>query len=545
MSRVRSASAGANNRVAREQAWHAVGNRLAFFKCGNRDNACVPRLHTPPMPAVVFAEFMHETNSFSVRRTGEAEFRRGHLLRGDAALRAFAGTHSAPGAAIDAAQALGWSLRLPLAAEATPSGLVRQPFFEQVCTWLTEALQPTPDGVLLHLHGSMATEASHDGDGDLLQRLRKVLGPHVPMVVVLDLHATVTQAMAEAVQGLVAYRTYPHVDMYERTRQAALLLDSAMAGRTWPVVSLARAPLLYGCDGGRTTDPASPMNALLAQAQALEQAGKALVVSVQAGFSSIDSPDIGPSVAVTTDGQPIVGQQLAQQLAEQIWGTRHHNSVVLMPVAQAMALAAAPPTSAHPGPLVVADHADNPGAGGYGDATVVLRAMLAAGLTNAIFYALHDPAAVFAATQAGVGTELTLDIGGHTAPHMGGGPLRVRGVVHHLSDGRYTAAGSMGGGVSRNDGPTALLRVGGVTVVLSSSNPQATDLAQLTSLGLQPETACTIAVKSMQHFRAAFQPIARQIVDVDSGALCTRNVLARPYRRVRRPIHPLDVVTYP
>lgn len=496
------------------------------------------------MRSVVFAEFMHETNSFSLRRTGEREFQCGHLYRGEAAVDAFRGTLSATGAAIDAAADHGWALSVPVVAEATPSGLVSQAFFEQACGWIEQSLRHTPpDGVLLHLHGSMATEHSNDGDGELLQRVRAAVGPQVPVVVVLDLHATVTPAMAQAVQCLLAYRTYPHVDMHERTHQAAALLAQAMAGHIRPMVSLARPPLLYGCDGGRTTHAASPMNRLLAQARTIEASGDALVVSVQAGFSSIDSPHIGPSVAVTTDSDPETGQRLALAFSRLIWNTRHESSIQLTAVPEAVALALASQGETG-GPLVMADHADNPGAGGYGDATAVLQAMLEAGLANAIFYAIHDPEAVQAAWQAGTGAELTLDIGGKTAPHMGGGPLRLTGTVDALSDGCYTAHGPMGGGVQRHDGPTVVFQVQGVSVVLTSSNQQANDLAQLTSLGLQPSAASTIALKSMQHFKAAFQPIARRIVEVDSGALCTRNYLARPYRQVRRPIHPLDPVSH-
>jgi len=493
------------------------------------------------MHSVVYAELMHETNSFSLRRTGEAEFTAGHLHAHDAALAAFEGTRSSPGAAIEAARTHGWRLRMPLTAEATPSGLVTQAFFERCAGRICEAVRVRPlDGVLLHLHGSMATETSDDGDGELLRRIREAVGPSVPIVAVLDLHATVTQAMADAVQALVAYRTYPHVDMHERTLQAAALLDDAMAGRIRPRVTLARPPLLYGCDGGRTSYPDSPMNRLLAEADAVERRGDALVVSIQAGFSSIDSPAIGPSVAVTTDDDEAAGRALCERFSALIWETRDIVSNVFTPIADAVAEARAGESAARP--LVIADFADNPGAGAYGDATALLRAMIDAGLRRAILHAIFDPQAVRAAAEAGVGARLTLDVGGRTAPGMGGGPLRLEGVVERITDGRYVADGPMGGGVTRNDGTTALFRVGGIAIVLTSTNQQATDLAQITSLGLDPLAAATIAVKSMQHFRAAFGPIARRIVEIDSGALCTRDFLRRPYRKVRRPLYPLDPI---
>jgi microcystin degradation protein MlrC len=495
------------------------------------------------MYTVVYAEFMHETNSFSVRRTGEREFAQGHLYRGAQAVQAFARTHTSAGAALAAAERFGWRLHIPLAAEATPSGLVEAAFFERCAGWIVDAIrEQRPQGVLLHLHGSMATETFDDGDGELLQRLRAVLGPTVPLVVVLDLHATVTPAMAGAVQSLIAYRTYPHVDMAERTEQAAALLQEAMAGRIRPRVSLARPPLLYGCDGGRT-DGNAPMNAILAQAELVERSGQALVVSVQAGFSSIDSVDIGPSVAITTDDDAATGQLLCQRFCQLIWDTRDIAGIVFTPIAQAVAEAKAGEHESRP--LVLADFADNPGAGAYGDATALLQAMLEADLRNAIVYAIFDPYCVAAAMAVGVGATLSLEVGGKTAPAMGGGPLRLSGRVEQLSDGRYQANGPMGGGVMRDDGPMAVLRVGGVAVVLASSNHQANDLAQISSLGLDPLAASTIALKSMNHFRAAFGPISRRIIEVDGGALCTRDFKARPYKRVRRPIYPLDAIGAP
>lgn len=499
------------------------------------------------MTPILFVEFLHETNAFSVRCTGEAAFRQGHLLRGAAVGAAYRGTHTAPGAAIEAAEAFGWQLATPLAAEATPSGLVQTAFFEQCWAWVAQAItsQP-PQGVLLHLHGSMVTEAHADGDGEWLQRLRALLGQQVPMVAVLDLHATVTQTMANAVQGLIAYRTYPHVDMYERTWQAARLLRDTMAGAVRPRVLLARPPQLWGCDGGLTR-PGSPMVDILAAAERAEQAGQALVVSVQAGFSSSDHADIGPSVVVTTDGDSPHGPALCRALCARIWATRDFRSIEFTPLQEAMAMVKAGEALAReaiaqtaPGPLVIADYADNPGAGAYGDATALLAALLQVDAQRAVLFAIHDPQAVRLLHQAGVGAQLTVNVGGHTAPHLGGGPLRLSGTVQALSDGVYRAHGPMGGGVLRHDGPSAVLRVGGVAIVLTEGNHQANDLAQLTSLGIDPLACATIAVKSMNHFRAAFGPIARGVVELDLGALCSRDVLARPYRHVRRPLYPFD-----
>ncbi|MFA7433991.1 MAG: MlrC C-terminal domain-containing protein, partial [Gemmobacter sp.] len=271
---------------------------------------------------------------------------------------------------------------------------------------------------------------------------------------------------------------------------------------------------------------------------ALEAAGEALVVSLQAGFSSADVHDIGPSVAVTAD-DPDRAQAIADELSAFIWENRKFSSIRFTPLDEAIQRAKEG-EGRHDRPLVISDYSDNPGSGAYGDATRLLEAAIAADLKNVGFHAIHDPEAVLAAQAAGVGNTVTLQLGGKTDPATGGGPLALTAHVVALTDGRFIAHGPMGGGAWRNYGLSVLLRVGGVEIVVITHNGQATDLGQFTSLGLDPTRKSTIIVKSMQHFRAAFQPIAREVIEVDTGALSTRNFTERPYRKVRRPIWPLD-----
>ena len=172
-------------------------------------------------------------------------------------------------------------------------------------------------------------------------------------------------------------------------------------------------------------------------------------------------------------------------------------------------------------PLVVADYTDNPGGGGYGDATAFLKGLVEAGVESVAFHAICDPEAVQDGMRAGVGAKTTLTLGGKTDPAMGGGPLTLTGEVVCLTNGRFIAYGPMGGGVERNYGPSMVFRVGGIDIIVITNNGQAVDLGQFTSLGIDPTRYRTVAVKSMQHFRAAFEPIAREVVLVDTGALCS------------------------
>jgi microcystin degradation protein MlrC len=192
-------------------------------------------------------------------------------------------------------------------------------------------------------------------------------------------------------------------------------------------------------------------------------------------------------------------------------------------------------------PLVIADYTDNPGGGGYGDATALLKGLVEGGIERVAFHAICDPEAVIAAMNNGIGP-MTLALGGHTDPAMGGGPLTLPGEVTCLSNGRFIAWGPMGGGVERNYGLSMVFRVGGIDIVVISNNGQATDLGQLTSLGIDPTRYSTVCVKSMQHFRAAFEPIARQVVLVDTGALCSEIYTPELFTKVRRPVWPVDEI---
>jgi microcystin degradation protein MlrC len=347
--------------------------------------------------------------------------------------------------------------------------------------------------------------------------------------------------MADNASALVAYRTYPHIDQYERAWQGAELLERAMQGEIRPKTMIARRPMLYGLDHGRTQR--GPMAELIARGEALEQSGEALAVSICAGFSRANIHDVGPSVTVTVDGDTVRGQAIAEDFMDHAWETRGFTTVKLLPVAEAVARA----RQGKPGdkPLVVADYTDNPGGGGYGDATAFLKGLVEAGVESVAFHAICDPEAVQDGMRAGVGTKATLTLGGKTDPSMGGSPLSLQGEVVCLTNGRFIAYGPMGGGIERNYGPSMVFRVGGVDIVVITNNGQAVDLAQFTSLGVDPTRYRTVAVKSMQHFRAAFEPIARDVILVDTGALCSEIYTPELFTKVRRPVWPLDPLPDP
>ncbi|HEX6441728.1 MAG TPA: M81 family metallopeptidase [Stellaceae bacterium] len=498
------------------------------------------------MKRVLTGRFMHETNTFSVQKTDMAIWRRRDFHRDNEIPAAFRGTRSALGATFEAADKYGWTLIHPISANANPSGIVTDDAFDQIGGMMLKAAheQQPIDGVLLHLHGAMVIESHEDGEGELLARLRRILGPGVPIIVTLDLHANVTQTMGDNASALIAFRTYPHIDQYERAWQGAELLQRAMNGEVKPKTVIARRPMIYGLDRGRTQK--GPMADLIARGEALETAGDVLVVSVCAGFSRANIHDVGPSVTVTFDELAASAttappaQEIAESFMDYAWQTREYESFALLSVAEAAARC----KEGKPGdkPLVVADYTDNPGGGGYGDATAFLKVLVEAGVERVAFHAICDPEAVAEGMCAGVGVKTTIAIGGKTDPGMGGGPLSLTGEVTHLSNGKFIAYGPMGGGVERDYGPSMVFRVGGVDIICITNNGQAVDLGQFTSLGIDPTRYTTVCVKSMQHFRAAFEAIAREVILVDTGALCSEIYTAELFDKVRRPVWPLDAV---
>ena len=495
------------------------------------------------MKRVLTARFMQETNTFSRVPTDMAVIRRRDYHLENEIPEAFRGTRSAFGATFEAADKLGWTLVHPVSANPNPSGIVTDDAFETIAGMILDAVDAKGpiDGALLHLHGAMVSQSYEDAEGEFLARLRRRLGSEVPIVVTLDLHANVTRRMADNASALIAYRTYPHIDQYERAWQGAELLQRAMQGEIRPKTVIARRPMLYGLDHGRTQR--GPMAELIARGDALEMRGDALAVSVCAGFSRANIHDVGPSVTVTVDGDAARAQAIAEEFMDYAWETRDFTTVKLLPVAEAVALARQ--GKAGEKPLVVADYTDNPGGGGYGDATAFLKGLVESGVESVAFHAICDPEALQEGMRAGVGTRTTLTLGGKIDPLMGGGPLSLNGEIVCLTNGRFIAYGPMGGGVERNYGPSMVFRVGGIDIVVITNNGQAVDLGQFTSLGIDPARYRTVAVKSMQHFRAAFEPIAREVVLVDTGALCSEIYTTELFTSVRRPVWPLDPIQEP
>ena len=489
---------------------------------------------------VLTAEFSHETNTFSIRPTDYRAFAERYCFVGDRAVAERGNGNTDLAGFMDIASARGWRTLHALSTSAPPAGPVTRDAFDRLAGAIVAMAREhcgCLDGILLGLHGAMVPDFCQDGEGELLERLRAVVGRDLLIAITLDPHANVTARMCALADIVVSYKTYPHVDMRDCGRQAAAILHRAMSGEIRPVTLRAHRPMLEEVSGGRTD--IGPMVERIARARAYEEESGVYAVSINGGFGNADIEEVGPSVLVTAEGDLARHRAFAEVLMDDIWDRRFENVSRFVSVDKAASPAQG--FESQSGPLVIADYADNPGSGAYGDATALLGALLEAGVNDACVGPMIDPQAAGELHRAKVGETVSLRLGGKTDPHFGGPPLELTGTLLHLSQGGYIGDGPMQAGLKGCWGPTAVLRVDGIDVLVVSRSTQMLDLQQFRAFGIDSAAKRVCALKSMQHFRAAFEPIASEVILCDSEALCSPDLAKLPYVRVRRQIFPLDL----
>jgi microcystin degradation protein MlrC len=279
-----------------------------------------------------------------------------------------------------------------------------------------------------------------------------------------------------------------------------------------------------------------PMKGLMEAAFEMEGKEGVETITVAAGFPWSDFKDVGLSIIVTTNDDQELADRCANELSDLAWSMRWDFLVKPIPVREAVRRVAA----AEEGPIVLADIGDNPGGGAPCDGTIVLKAILEAELESGVFAVMADPEAVGKMSDAGVGSEVTLELGGKT-DELHGAPITVTGLVRLLSDGQYVRKGPMGTGSRADMGLTAVLRVGGVDVIVTEKRLQPTDLQLYRSLGIEPTEKRFIAVKSSVHYRAAHMPIAKEVIELDTPGLTSPRLAGFGFKNLRRPIFPLDM----
>jgi microcystin degradation protein MlrC len=341
---------------------------------------------------VLTAEFSHETNTFNCKPADYAAFAAQGIQLGDDAIALQGEANTEIAGFLDIGRQNGWRLIHTVSAFAQPCGPVTRDAYERIAGMIIGATKQHKNelnGILLDLHGAMVTEFSEDGEGELLERLRAVVGSDLPIGMTLDLHANVTRRMARLADIIVCFKSFPHVDMRECGRQAAGILHRAMRGEVKPVTIRAERPMLSEVNDGRTDIGA--MVERIARARAYEREPDVFAVSVNAGFPNADIEEVGPTVLVTCQGDLARHRAFAEALAHDMWTRRFESVYDYLTVEEAARQAKT--FDARHGPFVIADYADNPGAGGYGDSTNLLRAMIEADVQDACFGPIVDPEA--------------------------------------------------------------------------------------------------------------------------------------------------------
>lgn len=486
--------------------------------------------------------FLHESHSFAPRPTTYADFLQPGGLppfaAGDALIAAVRPRSVPLAGAIGVAEAADVSL-VPLAwGFANPAGPVQDEAFERIaariCAPLSVALDAAPlDGVYLDLHGAAMVESFPDAEGELLRRVRAIVGEAMPLTISLDPHANLTASMVRLVDVAVPFRTYPHVDMKAAGAQAMrLLLSRIERGRPW---ARAFRTLDFWIPLGSQCTLMPPMRTVMAEREGLAERLGAVELAFCFGFPYADFDGCGVAIAAFADIQA-----RADAAADAFVATVNAQEARFV---QATMLSAAAVTEAKRlargagRPVVLADTQDNPGGGGHGDTTELLAELVRQQAEGAVLCLINDAESAAVCQAAAIGATVELSLGGKSD----GMPFACTARVEALTDGVFTLTGPMGAGNPGNLGGTALIDIQGVRVIVASRKMQALDQAILRHVGIEPAACPIIALKSSVHFRADFGPIAEQIivaiapgpVVADPAALNFRHVRAEIRRRPR------------
>ena len=501
------------------------------------------------MALIAVGGMQHETNVFAPSRATFDKFEMADewppLCRGDAMLEAIAGINLPAEGAVEWLRAAGHEILPLLWCSATPSAQVSEDAFERIVAMLLEPLARAPrvDGVVLDLHGAMVCEHLGDGDGEILRRVRAAVGAAVPVVATLDLHANVSRQMVEQASVLEIYRTYPHVDMAETGARAAGHVDRLLRrglGR-YPAEAFRRPDFLIPPVSGCTlAGPAAEVYARLGDLVDGEVAG----LSLACGFPAADVADAAPALVTygfETRAVDAAADDLLGEIERREDAFRGRLYDVDDGVREALRLAAEVS-----GPVMLADSQDNPGGGGLGDTTEILRELVTRRAPGAVVGVLNDADAARAAHAAGLGARLELALGGRNGV-PGCRQFAAEYRVLALSDGRFDASGPMLRGAHIDLGASALLETGGVKIVVGSKAVQTMDQAMFRHLGVEPAQQRIIAVKSSIHFRNDFQAIAGAILMIAAPGPVISNPAALPLTdpELRRLAHKHAYLTEP
>ena len=490
-----------------------------------------------PIFRVGIAGFLHESNTFATPPTNYDDFARTSLTRGEDLLRRWTGAHHEIGGMIEQSKQESFEVVPLLATFAVPGGTVRAEAFERIASELLVSIGAALplDGLLLALHGATVSDEFPDADGEILSRVRKLVGPGLPIINTLDLHANISAEMIVAANATVVYRSNPHLDQKERGKEAARLMGRTLRGEIRPVQALEMPPMIIQMCRQYTNE--SPACDLYASIDQVLGWNGILSASIAMGFYYADVEDMGAAFVAVADNDRDLAQQGARFLADHAWGMRRQLVGNLPSPEEAVRRAVA----AEKTPVVLMDVGDNVGGGSPGDSTILFAEVLRQNAKNALVV-LCDPESVTRCLKAGPGKRVELKVGAKTDQRHDA-PISLLGTVRTLHDGRYVETQVRHGGWSNYDqGITAVVETGEQhTIVLTSRRMAPMSLEQLLSLGIHPERKQLLIVKGVVAPRAAYEPIASQVIVTGTPGVTCDDPRQFGYRRRRIPLYPLEL----
>ncbi|BBK38281.1 microcystinase C [Allostella sp. ATCC 35155] len=422
----------------------------------------------------------------------------------------------------------GWEVVEGTCTFAQPAGITTRDAYETLRDEILEQLKAAMpvDIVLMGLHGAMVADGYDDCEGDLLARIRAIVGPKVPIGAELDPHCHMTAKRLAAADIIVCFKEFPHIDFVERGEELAELIAATAVGRVKPVASVFDCRMINLYPTTR-----QPMRGFVDRIQAMEGRDGVLSISIAHGFPYADVPEIGTRVLVYTDDRKAFGDELAARLGRELIGFRDEAYPPVLPIDEALDRAVA----RNQGLVVITDPSDNAGGGAPGDSTFVLRRMLERRIGEAAFGPIWDPIAVRMCFNAGEGTRFRLRFGGKMGPGSGD-PIDAEVTVTKLVRDATQTFGDALAAV----GDAAAIAVDGIAVVLITQRQQAFGTDLFTNLGIDLAARRICAVKSTNHFYASYSRMAEEVLYTSAPGTLTLDFKSIPYTRVQRPIWPLD-----
>ncbi len=485
-----------------------------------------------------------ESNTFNPLSTTLEDFMNDGILQGESILSYFPDKNLEIAGFLEGAATEGAEVVPILSARTTPGGTTTQEAYEYFRKIILRGIQEagTLNGILLAFHGAMVAEGHDDVEGDLLEEIRRLVGQKIYLVCTLDIHANMTRKMVQMADTFVPYKTCPHMDIAEVGRRAAGILARMIREEIQPTLAMAKPRMIMR---GAIASPGperkeQPLPQLIFMGEEMERLPGVVNVAVTVGQAPVDIEEMGPSVVVVTHNDPELARRLADELGDKMWQKR--DQFLTMPFAfKPIQEAIQQARSIEGGPVLLVEYADSPTAGTPGDCVDLLKALVESNVGPVAYAAITDAESVDRLIKSGVGNQVTIPLGGrYGAPESQ--PLMIAGKVRAITDGVYVHKGKSFTGMHVNMGRSVVLESDRVKAVINERRSACIDPEIFRSMGIEPTEQKIVAVKCIWHVLANYADMAKDVIYVDTPGWSSVHSSLYPYKKLRRPMFPLDPI---